>query len=86
MAVDSIELKVEDLVRNTTAVDMDFGAGIDAASSIERNFNNDSMSMSVVRDEQQPNQSSDSRIAGLTRIQGVQEVAGSSNTTDGHHH
>ena len=56
MAVDSIELKVEDLVRNnTTSGDMDFGGGMDAASSIERNFNNESMSMSEVRDEQQPN-------------------------------
>ena len=68
MAVDSIELKVEDLVRDTTAVDMDFGGGIDAASSIERNFNNESMSMSEVRDEQQPNPRSDSRIVGSTRI------------------
>jgi hypothetical protein len=51
MAVDSIELKVEDLVRNTTAVDMEFGVSIDAQSSIERNFNNESMSMSEVRDE-----------------------------------
>ena len=51
MAVDSIELKVDDLVRNITAVDMEFG-GIDAQSSIERNFNNDSMSMSEVREEQ----------------------------------
>jgi hypothetical protein len=68
MAVDSIELKVEDLVRDTTAVDMDFGGGIDAASSIERNFNNESMSMSEVRDEQQPNPRSESRIVGSTRI------------------
>ena len=68
MAVDSIELKVEDLVRDTTAVDIDFGGGIDAASSIERNFNNESMSMSEVRDEQQPNPRSESRIVGSTRI------------------
>jgi hypothetical protein len=68
MAVDSIELKVEDLVRDTTAVDMDFGGGIDAASSIERNFNNETMSMSEVRDEQQPNPRSESRIVGSTRI------------------
>ena len=68
MAVDSIELKVEDLVRDTTAVDMDFGGGIDAASSIERNFNNETMSMSEVRDEQQPNPRSESRILGSTRI------------------
>ena len=53
MAVDSIELKVEDdMVRNTTAVEMEFGGGNDAASSIERNFNNKSLSMSEVRDEQ----------------------------------
>ena len=52
MGVDSIELKVEDLVKNTSGTVVEFGGDNDAASSIERNYNNESLSMSEVREEQ----------------------------------
>ena len=68
MGADSIELKVEDLVKNTSGTVVEFGGDNDAASSIERNYNNESLSMSEVREEQLRDQNSENR-GGNTRVQ-----------------